>query len=454
MNSLKIQPPILLNTCSREAIFSYFNNAWELEDLLMKGIVEEETFYLNPDALRNPLIFYLGHSAGFYINKLMMVNLLDKSINPDYEFIFGVGVDPRTPDELNAAISHVQWPNLADVWEYRHQAYEIISEVIKNTPIDLPIHQNHPLWALMMAIEHQRIHFETSSMLIRQLPVEQVKRPENWQYAPSNGDLSPNEMIEISGGLVAVGKPEDFPLFGWDCEYGDRQVNVAPFAASKYMITNAEFREFVNAGGYENQAFWNEESWSWKSEYNVKYPKFWIPKNGSYKYRAMFDEIELPLDWPVEVNHYEAMAYCRWKGDRIRLMSEAEWHLATYGSDANPKTAGLDTINNFNLNLKFGSPSPVGILKQAESPSGLYDLRGNVWEWLNDDFNPLPGFKTHFLYEDNATPFFDNQHKMMLGGAWVTNGTEALRFYRNWFRPNFYQHAGFRIAESQNYDVR
>lgn len=450
MNTLKLQLPIQLNTCSREAIFSYFQNAWELEDSLMKSIVGEETFYLNPDSLRNPLIFYLGHSAGFYINKLMMVNLLDKSINPDYEFIFGVGVDPQTPDELNAAISHIEWPELAKVWEYRNQAYEIVSKIIKNTALNLPIHQNHPLWALIMGIEHQRIHFETSSMLIRQLPVEKVARPENWQYAPSNSDISHNEIIEISGGLVEVGKPEDFPLFGWDCEYGDRQVNVAPFAASKYMITNAEFQEFVNAGGYEKQIYWNEESWAWKTEYNVKHPKFWIPNNGGYNYRAMFDEIDLPLDWPVEVNHYEAMAYCRWKGEGIRLMSEAEWHLATYGSEANRKTSGLDTVNNFNLNLKFGSPSPVGILKQAESPSGLYDLRGNVWEWLSDDFNPLPGFKSHFLYEDNATPFFDNQHKMMLGGAWATNGTEALKFYRNWFRPHFYQHAGFRIAESQN----
>lgn len=450
MNSLKFQHPIQLNTCSREAILSYFQNAWEMEDVLMKSLVGAETFDLNPDSLRNPLIFYLGHSAAFYINKLSWVNLLEKVLLPDYELIFGFGVDPQTPDELNAAISHIQWPEVAKVWEYRHQAYEIISEVIKNTPLNLPIHQNHPLWALMMGIEHQRIHFETSSMLIRQLPVEKVECPDGWQYAPSNNNISHNEMIEVSGGLVELGKPEDSSLYGWDCEYGYRQVKVEPFSASKYMITNAEFKEFVTAGGYEKQDYWDEESWGWKTEYNVKHPQFWIPNNGSYKYRAMFDEIELPLDWPVEVNHYEAMAYCRWKGEGIRLMSEAEWNLATYQSEDNAKGFGLDKIKDFNLNLKFGSPSPVGILKQAESPSGLYDLRGNVWEWLSDDFNPLPGFKTHFLYEDNAAPFFNSQHKMMLGGAWVTNGTEALKFYRNWFRPNFYQHAGFRIAQSHN----
>jgi len=63
------------------------------------------------------------------------------------------------------------------------------------------------------------------------------------------------------------------------------------------------------------------------------------------------------------------------------------------------------------------------------------------------DFNPLAGFKTHFLDENNAAPYFDSQHHLMLGGAWATNGTEALKFYRNWFRPSFYQHAGFRIVQ-------
>jgi 5-histidylcysteine sulfoxide synthase len=299
----------------------------------------------------------------------------------------------------------------------------------------------------MMAIEHQRIHFETSSMLIRQLPVERVKRPQNWQYAPTYGKILDNEMIELSGGVVKLGKPENCSIYGWDSEYGYRRVEVKPFAASKYMITNGEFLEFVNAGGYENHDCWDEAAWNWKIQYNIQHPKFWLPVNGNYKYRAMFDEIDLPLDWPVEVNHHEAMAYCRWQGEGSRLMNEAEWNLATYGANGHRKGSEQDTIDNYNLNLKFGSPSPVGMLKKAQSYSGIYDLRGNIWEWLDDNFNPLPGFKPHVLYEDNAAPFFDNRHKMMLGGAWVTNGTEAMRFYRNWFRPYFYQHAGFRIVQ-------
>jgi 5-histidylcysteine sulfoxide synthase len=440
-------PPPKLESCDRQGILDYFENAWQLEDTLMKSLVGDDTFYLNPDPLRNRLIFYLGHSAVFYINKLIQVGLLQKGLNPNYEILFEVGVDPESPAELDQAIAHCEWPEVAEVWQYREQAYQVISELIQTTAINLPIHQNHPLWALMMGIEHQRIHVETSSMLIRQLPVERVKCPDNWEYAPLNGYSPQNELIKVTVGVVTLGKAEHDTTYGWDIDYGHCTVEVKSFVASQYLITNSDFLSFVKDGGYEHQDYWSEESWQWKAQANTQHPKFWLPHNGSYKYRAMFDEIELPFDWPVEVNHYEAMAYCRWHGQDTRLMSEAEYHLATYGDTENCKYLEEDT-EDYNLNLTFGSPSPVGLLKTAKSNSGLYDLRGNVWEWLSDRLNPLPGYEPHYLYEDNSSLFFDDKHQMMLGGSWITNGTEALKYYRNWFRPNFYQHAGFRIAKS------
>ncbi|ACB50392.1 hypothetical protein cce_1041 [Crocosphaera subtropica ATCC 51142] len=445
MSFIKSQLPIFLNNCTQDSVINYFQNSWELENILMRSIIDDETFYINPDPLRNPLIFYLGHSAAFYINKLIRVELLEKGINSDYEILFEFGVDPENAEELNQAIAHINWPDVRQVWDYRNKAYEVILEVIKNTTFDLPIHASHPLWALMMGMEHQRIHFETSSMLLRQLPTEKVEKPQGWQYAPSQGVPNTNKMILVEGGTVTLGKAKDNPLYGWDCEYGDRLVKVDSFFASQYLVTNGEFLEFINRKGYETQSYWNEKSWQWKEENKVKNPKFWQFNNGKYSYRAMFDEIPLPLDWPVEVNYYEAMAYCGWKGKGTRLMSEAEWNLAAYGSNDNYQV-DIEKVNDYNLNLKFGSPSPVGLVKTAQSHSGLWDLRGNVWEWLDENFHPLPGFEPHFLYEDNSAPFFDNNHKMMLGGAWVTQGTETLKYYRNWFRPNFYQHAGFRIV--------
>jgi 5-histidylcysteine sulfoxide synthase len=440
-----MQPPNL-HRCDRPEILAYFQRAWQIEDSLMKSLVNPETFYTNPDPLRNLLIFYLGHSAVFYINKLVKVGLLDQRLNPDFERLFEIGVDPEKPEEIANIFDNLRQAEVTAVWQYRDQVYNAISELINNlTNMAPPINSEHPLWALMMAIEHQYIHIETSSMLIRQLPVDQLQRPESWQYAPANGYTTANEMIEIKGGEVRLGKPQDSNIYGWDIEYGDRTVNVATFQASKYLITNAEFLDFVKDGGYDNQAYWHEQSWAWKVENQIKHPKFWIPDADSYKYRAMFDEIAMPFEFPVEVNHYEAIAYCRWKGNHTRLMSEAEWYLATYGSFELAQAADSQA-ENYNLNLKFASPNPVGYLPQAKSDVGLYDLRGNVWEWLSDHLTPLTGYKPHYLYENYSAPYFDTKHNMMAGGSWITSGTEAERYYRNWFRPNFYQHAGFRVA--------
>ncbi|HLO87723.1 MAG TPA: 5-histidylcysteine sulfoxide synthase [Nostocaceae cyanobacterium] len=432
-----------LSDCSQKTLLNYFQNSWDLEETLMKSVVGEETFYLSPDPLRNRLIFYLGHTAVFYINKLINVGLIKNRINPQYETLFAVGVDPETPAELDAAMQGINWPDVEKVWKYRDQVREEITSIIQQTPLNLPIDQHHPYWALLMGIEHSRVHFETSSMLLRQLPVEKLKRPQGWNYAPTNGEIPNNKMREVSGGVVKLGKPQNDLTYGWDCEYGHLPVEVKPFLASQYLVTNGEFLEFVQADGYHNSDYWDTEAGKWKQLYNVEHPKFWLPVPNGYRYRATFDEIDLPLDWPVEVNYYEAIAFCRWKGKKTRLMSEAEWHQALLTSENNP----LST--NYNLNLKYISPNPVGMFKPANI-SGLYELRGNVWEWLGETFKPLPGFKPHPLYKDHAAPFFDNKHQMMLGGSWASNGSMALPTYRNWFRPYFYQHVGFRIAQDLN----
>ncbi|NEO50258.1 MAG: 5-histidylcysteine sulfoxide synthase, partial [Moorea sp. SIO4A3] len=123
-----------LDSCSRETIINYFKNSWELEDVLMKSLVGEETFYMSPDPLRNRLIFYLGHSAVFYINKFLGVGLLDKPINPNYEILFEIGVDPETPEELDQATKDIHWPTVEEVWRYRDQVYGVVIETIEKTP--------------------------------------------------------------------------------------------------------------------------------------------------------------------------------------------------------------------------------------------------------------------------------------------------------------------------------
>src|SRR5689334_16014823 len=128
INQLTSKPVPRLDDCSSQSLLNYFANSWELEEKLMRSLVKEDTFYLKPDPLRNPLIFYLGHSAVFYINKLIRVGLLEERINSQYETLFEIGVDPETPTELDAAIQGVNWPDVEKVWQYRDKAREAITK--------------------------------------------------------------------------------------------------------------------------------------------------------------------------------------------------------------------------------------------------------------------------------------------------------------------------------------
>ena len=441
---LKSKKPPFTNQLTKEGLKDYFNNTWELYEMLFSSIKSDKTFYLSPDPLRNPLVFYLGHTAAFYINKLKMAGLIKQGVHKDWDHLFAVGVDPDLPENLDVAST---WPTIPEVRNYRKTIFNIVHNVIDNIDLnDQPISQDNPAWSLLMGFEHDRIHFETSSMLIRQLDADLVECPNDWNYAPTLGNPSANEWIEMKGGNVSLGKPDTSTLYGWDNEFGSLSVTVKSFQATKNLITNAGFHDFVIAKGYENQDFWTTEGWEWKNRATATQPKFWISEGSNFLYRAMFDEMSMPLDWPVEINMHEAQAYCNWKNDGSRLLSEAEFLLI-----AREGTVESDDplfSENHNLDLAYGSPTPVGFMKNSTTISGFNDIYGNVWDWLNDDFYALPGFETHPWYEEFSAPYMDNQHGMMAGGAWVTTGTGASKYYRLWFRRHFFQHAGFRLAKA------
>ena len=244
----------------------------------------------------------------------------------------------------------------------------------------------------------------------------------------------------MSGGTVSLGKPPSDPVFGWDNEYGSLTKEVHSFEVCKHLVTNEEYLEFVLSGSYMNREFWSEDGWEWRTRVGSEHPKFWVPEGDTFSYRAMFDEIPMPMDWPAEVNAHEAQAYCKWKGEGWRLMSEAEFAILTR-EEQDPLTSGK-----YNLHFRFGSCTPVGYCQGETDENSCADLWGNVWDWLSDDFYPLPGFKIHYLYEDFSEIYMDAEHGMLLGGSWATAGAGASRYYRLWFRRYFYQHAGFRLA--------
>jgi 5-histidylcysteine sulfoxide synthase len=432
--------PIKTNQIGTGNLEEYFLNTWELTELLFSSINNIESYYINPDPRRHPLIFYFGHVASFYINKLKIAGLYSETVNAHFENLFAVGVDPSTKDDLEK----YGWPNYHEVVAFRAEVKKIILSIIQSHGLPKSIEWDSPYWSLLMAIEHERIHFETSSVLIRQYDIELVNKPNGWIYKIDYGFKPAVEFIKVESGNVQLGRPSNSHMYGWDNEYGTKNFFVESFEVSKNMITNAEFLDFIKSGGYETKDYWPEAGWNWIKSQNLVMPKFWILRDQKYYLRAMFDEIDMPWNWPVEVIAHEAEAFCRWKGNNMRLLFESEWKLLTDRYFDN-ELIDFDSHRKCNINFSYGSPSPVGYFNNEHCPN---DLSGNVWEILSDDFYPLDGFKEHRFYKDFSLPFFDSDHGMMAGGSWASTGNSASRYYRLWFRRDFIQHAGFRLVKS------
>jgi len=186
----------------RAEILDYFLKTYALDEQLYDHLASDKAFYLRAEPLRHPLIFYFGHTASFYINKLTTARLIDRRINPAYESMFAIGVDEMSWDDLSA--KNYNWPSVDEVRAYRREVKELVTGVIDSLPLSLPITWDAPFWAIMMGIEHQRIHLETSSVIIRRLPLDEVRPLEGWDCCPLAGGAPENRLLAVPGGKVLV----------------------------------------------------------------------------------------------------------------------------------------------------------------------------------------------------------------------------------------------------------
>ncbi|ORX96010.1 hypothetical protein K493DRAFT_314731 [Basidiobolus meristosporus CBS 931.73] len=469
----------------RMEIWRTFNDTYTLYEDLFDSITDK-AYYKRADPLRHPLIFYYGHTAAFFINKLVLAKVLKYSerIDPSLESLVSVGVDEMSWDDLLS--DDYPWPALESVRSFRSQVRSLVSQVIlERLPLsdNTVINWEHPFWPILLGIEHERIHLETSSVLIRHLPLSYLNPDyksffkqdcQEWNsYDPSATNI---RLVSVPAGSVTLGRPfhsdtartqahlKNFAnIYGWDNEYGYHEASVPGFQAGETLISNAEFYQFMNDGGYHQERYWSEEGWRWVQYIKPEAPRFWVKKeDGSYVLRNMLAETaSMPWDWPVEVNALEANAYCRWysqkSGKLTRLPSEEEYnHMLQYAMEEEHKKTGTHPIgpdymlDGCNIGLqKYSSSCPVN--KYQTGP--FYDIMGNVWQWTKTCMYPFADFKVHPLYDDFTAPTFDDQHNLIKGGSWVATGNEATIYSRYAFRRHFYQHAGFRVVQPIGQDA-
>lgn len=343
-------------------------------------------------------------------------------------------------------------------WDHRYpsrrQSLEYISSVLDRSVARLSSREpsTEEAYFYTLAALHEDMHTENLTLILQTLG---CARPRLAPFDPTSAWPPVDEAyrardVAVPGGPFALGATDDEP-FVFDNEKWAHPVEVAPFRIASTPVTNAEFQQFVEDGGYRRRALWDRHGWEWRRREGAEHPLFWGRGHHGRWCERRFDAA-VPLEpwYPVvHVNWFEAQAYCRWAGRR--LPTEAEWEMAATLEPATghkrrfPWGDEPPTPERANLDFRAGGTVDVRALPDGDSPVGCRQMIGNVWEWVEDTFEPYPGFECD-PYKEYSQPYF-GQKKVLRGGGWTTRSRLIRSTWRNFYmrhRRNIF--AGFRTA--------
>ncbi len=412
--------------------------------------VRPEAYTERPIALRNPICFYEGHLPAFGVNTLIKRGLGRAGIDPNLEVLFERGIDPEDRAHVPGSSSN-GWPPRPEILRYADEADRLVTAAIAGDDIEAP---DNPVLAgglaLYTVLEHEPMHQETLAYMWHRLDYGQKARPREAPPPIVGGAAPRRAAARVPAGRATLGAERGAIPFGWDNEFPLAVVDVPAFEIDVNDVSNGDYLEFVEAGGYRREDLWSPEDWRWIMEERVTHPLFWERGNGRWLWRGMWERLPLPEAWPVYVSHAEASAYARWKGRR--LPTEAEFHRAAYGTPEGrerryPWGEEEPDASRGNFDFERSDPVPVGSRPGGTSAWGVEDLVGNGWEWTSTVFSGFPGFQPMPSYPVYSTDFFDGKHYVMKGASPATAKELVRPSFRNWFRGNYpYVYATFRCV--------
>jgi ergothioneine biosynthesis protein EgtB len=348
----------------------------------------------------SPPKWHLAHTTWFFEQFILLPNLPTYEVkHPQFNFLFNSyynTLGSRTARNQRGLMSR---PPVSEVFKYRNYVNEAMERLIldKGAIIeDLVIlglnheqqHQELLVTDLKFSLWHNPL--DPVVMNINEYPVEETK------------DI---KWIKVEAGVYEIG--HQGKGFSFDNELGRHRVFLEAFEISNSLITNGEYLEFIEAGGYEDPKYWHDEGWAWVKSLDNKAPLYWSKSDGAWTYYTLDGRKPLALAAPLaHVCFYEASAYANWRG--CRLPTEFEW----------------------------------------ESSNSQFSW-GSRWEWTNSAYLPYPNFQvaSGALGEYNGK-FMINQ-MILRGGSVATPHNHSRATYRNFFNPHFrWQFMGIRLAKS------
>jgi ergothioneine biosynthesis protein EgtB len=376
----------------------------------------------------SPVKWHLAHTSWFF--ETFVLAGADRAyhpFDPRFAYLFNSYYDAvgnRLPRSQRGQLSR---PTLSDVYRYRAYIDGQMLDLLESEGSSLP-----SAATVELGLHHEQQHQELVLTDIKHAFASNPLRPAYREKAKRTVTtaVSPPDWVIFPAGLHTQG--HDGPGFAFDNETPSHQVWQPSFQLASRLITNGEYLEFMEAGGYERPEFWLSDGWAVCGEQRWRAPLYWEQQQQSWRLMTLAGMQTVNEAEPVcHVSFFEADAYARWAG--ARLATETEWEVAA----ARQTMAG-----NF---LDSGHLQPV---PASPSAAPLRQLFGDVWEWTTSAYSAYPGYRPlpGALGEYNGK-FMCNQ-MVLRGGSCLTPAAHIRPTYRNFFPAKTrWQCAGIRLAK-------
>lgn len=409
--------------------------------------LEIEDYVVQTAEFMSPPRWHIGHTSWFFETLLRTYQAGYQVYNEAYLYYFNSyyeGFGARIDKGQRGTRSR---PTVRETVRYRQHVDEMMMRFL--TGVEARDDAAKVRALVRLGLEHEMQHQELLVYDIKHLLGDLYDATP--QAAP-NVTEKVSGMVEIEGGLFQLGSAGDD--FAWDNEAPQHTVFLQDFAIDRAPVSNSEYLEFINAGGYRDYRWWLSAAWETVERERWQAPLYWEEHDGQWLIRdfhGLHPAATKAKEPVAHVSYFEAAAYAKWAGKR--LPTEGEWEKAacfdprTKAKQKFPWGAAAPDMTQANLfeNQLWGL-APIGSLPQSRSAYGCQQMIGDVWEWTSSDYAPYPGFKSEF--DEYNDKWFVGQ-KVLRGGSFATPQIHIRPTYRNFFHPpERWMIAGFRCAKT------